>query len=34
MNHLTKLVYDKGKPLVIQIASAKTFLYAWQLFKK
>lgn len=34
MNHLTKLVYEKGKPLVIQIASAKTLLYVWQLFKR
>ena len=34
MNHLTNLVYEKGKPLVIQIASAKTLLYVWQLFKR
>lgn len=34
MNHLTNLVYDKKKPLVIQIASAKTLLYVWQLFKR
>jgi hypothetical protein len=33
MNHLTKLTYEKGKQLVVQIASAKTLLYVWQLFK-